>query len=748
MIAPRIIPPVFAPLAVRPGTPEQAVLDRLGPFFHAGVLASLDLHVVAQLGRRVGMLVPDVLLAAALAVRAPRFGHICVDLSEITLEQLLPPAEDQSEDATPPPIHLPGEGWVDRVSAATALVRDVTDTDRLTPFVLDGSTLYTDRYWRYQAELGARVRSWSGPEGLVPVADADLEALDQGLLELFRPPDPEEAGPTTLSLQRVAGAVALTRRYAVITGGPGMGKTWTVRNLLALLWRRHQLRLARHETDNVELSVALAAPTGKAAGRMREALRDKLSEEFLPALQRFVPSEQVAPLGKFVRELEARTLHRLLGYRYDAPTRFRHDRGNPLPYDVVIVDEASMVDFPMMAKLVDAIGERGPAGEPTRLILLGDRHQLASVEAGTVLADLCGPTRADRLRFTAPELAQLERFGSLAGLRDMKDDRAAVEQVDGPPAHDAVVQFNRTFRFDEDGGIGAFAAACLLPEERFDASAVVEGLRTGGSRDDEGYTRLLAYAEDGSPPEQLAALIVDGYRPYLELLRAGWHGPSPEHPTEEVFHRRVLQAFEGFRLLCAHRRGRTGVRGMNELALALLRKEKLVSSSGSWWPGRPVLVQRNDYNVRRSGGGRGLFNGDIGLLVHRGVGDERRRMVVFPGSDSLPKVGGHGQPPRLERDHYVDKKIVEYVEPNRLPEHSTVFAMTIHKSQGSEFDQVLVVLPAQASQILTRELIYTGVTRAKKGVTVLCDRMVLQEALGETVRRASGLEGEVWGLHR
>jgi exodeoxyribonuclease V alpha subunit len=744
MIAPRVFPPLFAPQRVLPGSPEAAVIERLAPFFHAGVFASVDLHVVAQLGRRVGVLDPDVLLAVALAVRAPRYGHICVDLHKLAIEDLLPPVQEgQSQSGGSPPC-LPGDGWLPRVRAATQLVRDAQDAGRIAPFVLDGTVLYTDRYHRYQVDLAERVRRWSGAEGLFPVDPRDLSHLDQALDALFRPPADQPDGPGALNLQRVAGAVALTRRYAVITGGPGMGKTWTVRNLLALLHLRHQRRHERGETERPELAVALAAPTGKAAARMREALRDGLAQDFEPKLEGVIGAAQITALSDRVRALEARTLHRLLGFRYDAPTRFRHDRLNPLPYDVIVVDEASMVDFPMMAKLVDAVGERGPAGEPTRLILLGDRHQLASVEAGTVLADLCGPTQAARLEFTEDMRQALERFPCLGDLGSRKDPsgRTVVSCVQGPPAHDAVVQFNRTFRFDEKGGIGAFASACLLPPERFDAAAVVDGLAAGGAEDSRGRTSLLSYREQGELPASLGEILLEGYRPYLELLRQGWAGPSREHPTQEVFHRCVLEAFGRFRVLCAHRRGRSGVQGFNEHCVSLLRGRGLISPSGQWWLGRPVLVLRNDYGVRRSGGGRGLFNGDIGLMVYRIVDGERRRMVAFPGPDSLPSVGGWGG---LDPSGYVGRSLTEYVEPARLPEHATVFAMTIHKSQGSEFDRVLCVLPAEGSRILTRELIYTGVTRARRGVTVLAERGVLESALGDTVGRASGLEGAVWG---
>ncbi|MFH1469562.1 MAG: exodeoxyribonuclease V subunit alpha [Pseudomonadota bacterium] len=733
MSAPRTLPPVFAPAVVTPGSPEQAALDALAPFYAAGVLESVDLHVVAWLGRRVGLLDPAVLLACALAVRAPRHGHICVDLEPLGLADLLPA---EAELPPGPPPHLPGPGWAERVAAAAPLVRRVGEA-RLTPFVLRGSVLYTDRSWRYEAGLAARVRAWAGTAGRVPIAREDLALLDRGLLVLFAPPGGEPQD--SLNLQRVAGATALLRQFTVITGGPGMGKTWTVRNLLALLWLRHRARVARGEVRGEAPAVALAAPTGKAAARMREALRDGLDATFLPALAQVVPAAEAEAAATWLKGLEARTLHRLLVYRPDNPTRFRHHAEHPLPYDAVIVDEASMVDLPLMAKLAAAIGPRGPAGEPTRLVLLGDRHQLASVEAGTVLADLCGPTEAGRLRLTPAMLADLEAFGSLAGLAERQAPGVVVEPVANPAPHDCVVQFNRSFRFPVQSGIGAFAAACLLPPGQFSAAAAAQALETGPGG--VGRASLLPWGPGAHLPESALALALEGYRPYLELLARGWREPNPALPTEEVFHRRVLQAFDRFRVLCAHRDGPGSAAQLNERIQARLYAAGLLQPAGSWWPGRPVLIQRNDYDVRRSGGGRGLFNGDIGLCVPRGQGAQRHLTVVFPGPDGLPPADPNAA---LPADHHLGRRLVEYVEPARLPEHSTVFAMTIHKSQGSEFQRALVILPPAPSPILTRELIYTAVTRAREAVTVVAERAVLEGALSQTVRRASGLEGAVW----
>ncbi len=236
---------------------------------------------------------------------------------------------------------------------------------------------------------------------------------------------------------------------------------------------------------------------------------------------------------------------------------------------------------------------------------------------------------------------------------------------------------------------------------------------------------------------------MERYKPYLLLLKRGWQGPTPSCPTIQVLHRRVLDAFDTFRILCAHRQGRDGVSGINDTVIALLRRAGLVKPTHRWWAGRPLMVLRNDYNVRLSGGGRGLFNGDVGILVH-GEGSGDRVLAAFPGPDGLPSVADPQDPPPLEPQDYQGRHLVDYVQPHALPEHDTVFAMTIHKSQGSEFQRVLLVLPLNESPILTRELIYTGITRARRNVTVLCDPDLLRNALSVTVKRASGLSTQLW----
>ena len=753
----RNMPPLFAPGDAALVEAARAVTSRLAPFYQHGVLGGVDLHVTAHLARRVGVYDPDTLLALCLAVRAPRRGHICVDLARLKPAALLPQqleaaAGDQAATKVPDGITLPGEGWLESVANATALVRTSAEEDgaRVTPFVLDGSRLYTDRYWQYQQALAQRLGGWAGSGGRLELGQEERLQLARGLDMLFRPPRKEdgtwpEEERERLNLQRVAAALALTRRFLVITGGPGMGKTWTVRNILALFWLRHRARVERGEVETRAPAVALAAPTGKAAARMRESLRQGLTQAFGPSLERFLDdAETREELSSFVQDLEARTLHRTLGWRWDNPTRFRHDRDNPLAADLIIVDEASMVDFALMSKLVAAVGDEGPAGEPTRLILLGDRNQLNSVEAGTVLADLCGPTTGGALRSGGETLDRLEQELGL----DLARFRGGgggeqVEESGGVAMHDAVVQFNRNFRFSEESGIGRFASRCLAAD--FKAADAAEVLVSGGEA--AGDVRLLPHPARGALDAGARDVVHRGLSPYLELLRGGFaRAPRDRYPTEEVFHRRVLDLFDLFRVLCVHRRGHTGVTGLNREIVALLRERGLAREGRTWWQGRPVLVLRNDYNVRLSSGGKGLYNGDIGIVVRTTTdgGYARRKLVAFPGVDSLPGDDPLNPPPLDPEDHE-GKRLVNYVEPARLPEHVTTFAMTIHKSQGSEFDHVMVVLPREWSPLLTRELIYTGVTRARTRMTMVGERLLLEESLKKKVERSSGLRMALWG---
>ncbi len=458
--------------------------------------------------------------------------------------------------------------------------------------------------------------------------------------------------------QKLACAVALRGSVAIITGGPGTGKTYTVARLLALLFAV--------APDAARQRIALAAPTGKAAARLKQSI-DKALTELADRVGDALPlRELTARMGA------ARTLHSLLGARPDTRS-FAHHAGNPLDVDVLIVDEASMVHLEMMACLLDAL----PPG--ATLILLGDKDQLASVEAGAVLGDLCHDAQAGGYsRETAAYV--LEASGE-------ELPPAYLGQA-GPLAQQTVM-LRHSRRFG--GPIGQLALAVNAG----DAPAAEAVLRGGG----EGALRWI----EGAHQHQVVSLALAGYQPYLELLR---EGPGGEH---EDWVRAVLQRFEAFRILCAVREGEWGVSGLNTAIEASLQKAGLLRRAGEWYVGRPVMVTRNDYGTR-------VFNGDIGLTL----GDPAR-----PGS---------------LRVYFLEGDEVRSVLATRLRSVETAYAMTVHKSQGSEFRHTVLVLPEDRHGILTRELVYTGITRASVEFTLVSpNATVLAEAVARRTHRASGL---------
>jgi exodeoxyribonuclease V alpha subunit len=608
------------------------------------VLSAADVHVTDAVARLTGERDPDVLLAIALAVRAPSQGHVCLELDRVHDRGLA------AEGEQPVPVVLPPPAAWRTALAASPAVRAPDDEHAITPLVFDGDRLYLDRYWRYEQRLLAAIQRLAarGP------ADRDPAALDAALTQLF-PLAPDD-GP---DLQRRAAEVAATRALTVLTGGPGTGKTTTVVRLLAtLLLTAPVAQLPR---------IVLAAPTGKAAARMAEAVREAV--EGLP-----VPDH----VARALRAVPSSTLHRLLGWRPDRPTRFRHDHRHRLPYDVVVVDEVSMASLPLMAKLLDALDDR------SRLVLVGDRDQLTSVDAGAVLDDLCGP-------------------------RGTRDDRAGLEG--------SIVALTRFHRFGPDSGIGAVARAIQRPPGT--GPGVLELLRgevterswTDGAAPPAGRgyrdVALVAPASGPGPscvPGAVWAEVIERYRTAIEAALAG-------APPEQV-----LKAHDRIRVLTALRRGPDGVEALNRAIEAALADAVDGYDLADRLPiGRPLIVTRNDARLQ-------LFNGDVGVVV-RDPDDPTRRRVAFPTPD-----GG-----------------VRLLSPARVPDPEPVFAMSVHKSQGSQFARVVLVLPTAGSPLLSRELVYTGITRASEHVTVVASDERLREALGRDVQRASGLARRLWG---
>jgi exodeoxyribonuclease V alpha subunit len=616
-------------------------------FNDAGVLTAADVHVASRLGVLAGEDDEAVALAAALAVRAPRVSHVCVDLVRIRDTAAVDVDEPVDLSALPWPEN---QEWIERVAASELVaVGDDDDDDTVGPLRLVDSSLYLDRYWHEERRVATDLRRMSTE----PAAGVRVDALADGLARLFP--------ARTDGRQCLAAAAAVLRRLAVTAGGPGTGKTTTVARIVALL--AEQAALA----GSAPPLVALAAPTGKAAARLEEAVHKEAAKL---AVDDSIRTELL--------ELQASTLHRLLGTHWGSHSRYRHNRNQHLPHDVVIVDETSMVSLSLMARLVEALRP------DARLVLVGDPGQLASIEAGAVLGDIVGPA-SDKLVMGADVREALKQA---TGQR-----LAAEEPPAGVTIGDGIVVLDRVHRFG--GGIAQLASAI----RRGDGDAVLELL--GDPPDD--VTWIPVEVADPAARNALRPVrdvATAAAREVVEAARAGGA-------------REAIEALGAFRILCAHRRGPQGVATWTAQLEAWLEAEiDDFTADERWYAGRPLLVTANDYEL-------GLFNGDTGVVVQA---TDDRVSAAFESRG----------------------EIIEY-SPTRLSAVDTVYAMTIHKSQGSQFDTAALLLPAPTSRILTRELLYTAATRARKGLIVAGTEEAIRAAVARPVARASGLRWRLWG---
>lgn len=662
---------------------QREQLEQLQAWVQAGWLRDVDCVFAEFLAREAADAHPLLLLAAALASHQLGRGHACLDLGAVLANAedtlALPPEEGRVRSDAPlpaaPAALLAGVALSDWTAALAhpALVGGGAGN---TPLVLSGTRLYLRRYWQYEQSVREAIARRLEPDTAVL---ANAGAIGEALHALF-----PRAGTADIDWQKIACALAVRSRFTVVTGGPGTGKTTTVVKLLALL--QH---LARQGAGR-RLRIRLAAPTGKAAARLNESIANAVKGLPLGEL----PDQQDL---RAAIPTEVTTVHRLLG-SLPGTRRFRHDARNPLPLDVLVLDEASMVDLEMMASVLAALPPQ------SRLVLLGDKDQLASVEAGAVLGELC--RRADGGHYLPATRDWLE---AITGERIPNDLIAA----DGEPLDQSVVKLRRSYRFGADSGIGQLAEAVNEGDV-----ARVRALRGGGRAD-------LAWVELGAGDAALRGLVLGtarsgpaknappaGYRHYLEVLRR--HHPGLDNTREALdgWARQVLAAYGEFQLLCAVRKGPQGVEQLNQRIAAMLHAEGLVAAEAGWYPGRPVLVTRNDYAT-------GLMNGDVGITLELPADDGRwLPRVAFPAGD-----GG-----------------IRWVLPSRLRAVETVFAMTVHKSQGSEFAHAVLVLPEGGSRVLTRELVYTGITRARRWFTVaFTDASVLEDAIRKRIQRSGGL---------
>ncbi|QXC63296.1 exodeoxyribonuclease V subunit alpha [Aquihabitans sp. G128] len=649
---------------VGPAPFVPASVEVLRPFVDAGVVGAGEVHLAATVARLSPGTDPLVLLAVAVAARAPQLGHVGIELAAAADRVL--DRFDEVAVALPWPDAGP---WAAALASSPAVAAPAdARREPLAPLVWDGTRIYLQRYWAYEAEVAADLRLRAG-------ASAGGPAIDHAIAELF--PAPGEGGP---DLQLAAATVALGHRLSVIAGGPGTGKTRTVARLLAAAQRAAA-------ADGRNLEVALAAPTGKAAARMTEAVRQAVAE---------ARAEGVidAALAERLVATEATTIHALLGW---APgVAFRHDREHPLTHDLVVIDETSMVSLPLMARLLQAVRPEAS------LVLVGDPDQLASVDAGTVLADLVGergPTRtgpalvAPRRRRAAPvEDPATPRLFDPDVLAAPTPTPASpppeVSVTADAPLEGLVTVLERVHRFGAGSGIAALADAV----RRGDADAALALL--DGSRADLTWARPDRPAAVASVEEAVVAAAT-------EVARAALAGDAEAG----------LAAALRVKVLAATRHGDGGLYDWTariEAAVGAAVPE--LAATARWYAGRPVLVTAND-RINR------LANGDVGLVVARDGGTA----VALPQGAE-----------------------VRYVPVSRLHEAETWWAMTIHKSQGSEFPHVVVSLPGVRSPILTRELLYTAITRAREQVTLVATEEALRLAIGRPVARASGLGARLW----
>lgn len=693
-----------------PTHPE--LLAALERWVDVGALRALDLALTRFICEDGGETDPAVLLALALASERNGHGHVCLDLAAALHEPWRLLGQLRDDEPLSPTVRAQLSDWLATLSladwtarlgtspAVDALVASTSGplgAEPAAPFVLAGTAteplLYLRRYWRYEQLVRDGIQ-----QRLAAPIEVDGAALREQLDALFEPAPPR---PNQLpDWQRIACGLAARRAFFIITGGPGSGKTTTVVRLLAVL----QGLAAHAQADPPRIE--LAAPTGKAAARLTESIRNE--------------TQRIGDAHRAIGDIpnQVKTLHRLLGSVPNS-RHFRHHAANPLPADLVVVDEASMVDVEMMAHLMDALRP------DARLVLIGDKDQLSSVEAGAVLGDLC--QRAEQAHYR-PETADW--------MQQATGDTLPPELIDddGDRLDQAIVMLRKSHRFSEAGGIGALAKAVnrddattqtpadrlhkvlqLFDQEQDQTLGVIQRMPLADTHDP-AFTELIlaAYEAEGS---------------YLRKILDQAPGNGTDRAAIDRWAEDILQAQKAFQLLTPLRQGPLGVEGLNQRIIDLLKAAALLPNPGGrqvveatagaprqWFAGRPVLITQNDYGLN-------LMNGDIGVTLSvpdRGSSASLRLRVAFPGPD-----GG-----------------VRWVLPSRLQHVETVFAMTVHKSQGSEFTHTALVLPETSNPVLTRELVYTAITRARERFTLLdSSELVLGDALTQRVQRVSGLRG-------
>ncbi|MGS0680055.1 exodeoxyribonuclease V subunit alpha [Shewanella sp. 125m-7] len=656
----------------------QPINELLKRWQNERLLTSLDRHFALEMTKLHQESSPLFTLICALVSQHLSSQHTCLPLKQIDLDN---PFKEQSSQCQ---ISLELSQLEQALLAFEAI--GTPEDPILKPLIMDKGNLYLQRYYHYEKEVADSLKQLSlspSPNELndsLDINSLDINQARELLAKLF--PVTEQQ----YDWQKIATATAMTQKLAVITGGPGTGKTTTVTKLLYLL------------CAGQELTIRLVAPTGKAAARLSESI--KASKQ---RLANDLSQAGVIDLDKNIAKIpeEAATLHRLLGVIPNSH-QFRHHKDNLLRLDLLVIDEASMVDLPMMHKVLSALPEHA------RLILLGDQDQLASVEAGAVLADICqGLKQVSKVN--KQNRWQMRYSQEQADRLSLLTNTPLSEFISpNPKIGDSLCMLMHSHRFQGDAGIGQLALAV----NQSNTARVAEVWQTG-------YQELLwiehglvnsnhTGAQSNSGLESLLAQAVEQYGAYI--------GAMHQTPNDA---QAIIDCFNQYRILCAMRAGEYGVDGINQGVTAALAAKGLIRPEQEFYAARPIIIQSNDYNL-------GLFNGDIGLILPDTNSESHRLMAHFVQADgSLLKV-----------------------LPARLPSHETCYAMTVHKSQGSEFSHVSLVLPIRPSnaqqQLLSKELIYTAITRAKHHFTCLGSQRVFEHATTCLTQRASGLAQRLW----
>lgn len=660
-------------------TTTKPINDLLKEWQEQRLLTSLDRHFALQLAQLHQETAPLFTLICALVSQYLSSQHTCLPLKQIDTSN---PFKEQISQCQ---INISSDELEQTLLQFDAI--GTADDAELKPLIIDKGNLYLQRYFSYETQVAEHLNRLSfAPVDSSLNDDIELANASELLNQLF------PANGQQYDWQKIATATAMTKKLAVITGGPGTGKTTTVTKLLYLLCSRQ------------EMTIRLVAPTGKAAARLSESI--KASKLRLASEMSQVGAVNLEKNIAKIPE-EAATLHRLLGVIPNSH-QFRHHKDNPLRLDLLVIDEASMVDLPMMHKVLSALPEHA------KLILLGDQDQLASVEAGAVLADICAGLKQVNKKTKQSRWQMHYSPAQVELLSQLTSTSLAEFASANPKIGDSLCMLMHSHRFQGDAGIGQLATAV----NHSNLPRIAEVWQTG-------YQELCwiehaiantaqssgSQVNSSSANKGLEALLVQTIEQYGVYLAAISQG--------DVEADKIIDSFNQYRILCAMRAGEYGVEGINQSVTTALAAKGLIHPEQEFYAGRPIIIQSNDYNL-------GLFNGDIGLILPDSSSQTGRLMAHFIQADgSLLKV-----------------------LPARLPSHETCYAMTVHKSQGSEFSHVSLVLPIKPSvaqqQLLTKELVYTAITRAKHHFTCLGSQRVFEQASRSLTQRASGLAQRLW----